>query len=256
MINYEILEPRLVDLASDFRNAAPFPHIVLESFFEERAADGISGEFPRIDAEFKHHLHRNAHKYASNDWATFPPSIRSACEALNSDRFLRLLSDITGIAPLYADPQLIGGGIHLITRGGFLNIHADFNEHPVLKKKRCLNVLVYFNKDWKPEYEGALELWDRDMKRCVRRMTPEFNRCVIFETTTTSFHGHPAPLACPLTLTRNSLATYYYTDWTSQSERRLLTTDYQVRPSDYAQRIRRALRKLAGPRVSAWIDSR
>ena len=155
-----------------------------------------------------------------------------------------------------ADAQLVGAGVHLVKPGGFLDIHADFNEHPVLKKKRCLNALIYFNKDWKNEYHGALELWDQDMRRCATRVWPVFNRCVIFQTTMTSFHGHPAPLACPEGVTRNSLATYYYTDWASDAERRLITTDYKLRPNDYLKRARKAIRGLVGERVSRWIDSK
>ena len=255
MIDYETLEPRVAELATAFGRAAPFPHLVLDNFFETASAEQIHAEFPGIRGEFRRHIHQHSHKHASNDWSMFPPAIKAACEDLNSDRFVRLLSHLTGISPVYADPQLVGGGVHLIKRGGFLDIHADFNEHPVLKKKRCLNVLIYFNKNWKDEYQGALELWDKDMSRCVVKAWPVFNRCVIFETTTTSFHGHPAPLACPDGMTRCSLATYYYTDWSDQSERRLITTDYQVRPTDYVKRARKALRGLVGPRVSKWIDS-
>jgi hypothetical protein len=39
---------------------------------------------------------------------------------------------------------------------------------------------------------------------------PYFNRCVVFSTTSTSFHGHPEPLACPEGHTRKSIALYYY----------------------------------------------
>jgi len=39
-----------------------------------------------------------------------------------------------------------------------------------------------------------------------------FNRCVIFNTTDFSFHGHPDPLTCPEGRTRKSLAMYYYTN--------------------------------------------
>src|SRR5262249_20232390 len=40
---------------------------------------------------------------------------------------------------------------------------------------------------------------------------PTFNRCVVFNTDATSFHGHPDPLACPADVTRRSIALYYYT---------------------------------------------
>lgn len=255
-VNYKALQGQLSQLTQDFQSADPFPHIVIDQFLDRPAAESIYAEFPRVDGTFRRHIHLNSHKYALGDWTRMPPSINRACQELNSPDFLRFLSTLTGITPLYADPDLFGGGVHIIRRGGFLNIHADFNDHPVLKKKRCLNALIYFNKEWKPEYRGALELWDRGMRQCVRSIHPDFNRCVIFATGTTSFHGHPEPLACPDEVARQSLALYYYTDWLDSDEApRLVTTDYRLRPNDYARKLRAGARRVLGQRLSERIGS-
>src|SRR5690606_8233616 len=66
------------------------------------------------------------------------------------------------------------------------------------------------NKDWKDEYGGHLELWDRDMKNCCHRILPLFGRVVVFNTTDYAYHGHPDPLACPEGMSRKSIALYYY----------------------------------------------
>src|SRR5204862_6163752 len=60
-------------------------------------------------------------------------------------------------------------------------------------------------------YGGHLELWDRDMKRCVKKIAPHFNRVVVFTITDWAFHGHPEPLTCPDGATRKSIALYYFT---------------------------------------------
>jgi hypothetical protein len=39
-----------------------------------------------------------------------------------------------------------------------------------------------------------------------------FSHFAIFSTTSVSFHGHPAPLACPPDRNRKSIATYYYSN--------------------------------------------
>jgi Rps23 Pro-64 3,4-dihydroxylase Tpa1-like proline 4-hydroxylase len=96
--------------------------------------------------------------------------------------------------------------------GGFLKVHVDFNRHPLLNLDRRLNLLVYLNEDWRDEYGGHLELWPADMSRCERRILPVFNRTVVFSTTDASFHGHPAPLACPEGMSRKSVSFYYYTN--------------------------------------------
>ena len=50
------------------------------------------------------------------------------------------------------------------------------------------------------------------MKKCVQQISPLFNRCVIFNTDEDSFHGLPDPINCPDSMTRKSIALYYYTE--------------------------------------------
>lgn len=42
--------------------------------------------------------------------------------------------------------------------------------------------LIYLNKDWREEYGGHLELWDREARTCRTRILPLFNRTVVFST--------------------------------------------------------------------------
>jgi 2OG-Fe(II) oxygenase superfamily len=77
---------------------------------------------------------------------------------------------------------------------------------------RRLNVLVYLNEGWREEWGGALEMWDRDLRRRERRIAPHFNRTLVFLTTDYSYHGHPDPLDCPPGVTRKSVALHYYTN--------------------------------------------
>ena len=140
-----------------------------------------------------------------------PLFTRQFLYALNSASFLKFLEELTGIDGLLGDPQFEGGGLHQIPAGGKLAIHVDFNRHSYYGLDRRLNLLVYLNKNWKEEYGGHFELWDRDMKQMMTKVAPLFNRIVIFTTSHISFHGHPDPLNCPSNVTRKSLALYYYT---------------------------------------------
>ena len=110
-----------------------------------------------------------------------------------------------------------------------MSVHADFNYHAPLNVERRINVLIYLNKDWKDEYGGQLELWDVDMKTRVKSIVPLFNRCVIFNTTSTSNHGNPEPVDHPDGRPRRSIALYYYTA-TWDGARRKHTTQFKVRP--------------------------
>ena len=144
--------------------------------------------------------------------STITDTVRRFLDAMNGFEMLLFLERLTGIEGLIPDPYFGGGGLHQIEPGGFLKVHADFNVHPKLHLDRRLNMLIYLNKDWREEYGGHLELWDRDRTRtCRERILPVFNRTVVFSTTDTSFHGHPHPLTSPPGVTRKSVSLYYYT---------------------------------------------
>jgi hypothetical protein len=64
-----------------------------------------------------------------------------------------------------------------------------------------------------------------------------FNRCVLFNTTDFSFHGHPDPLRCPEGMTRKSLALYYYSNGRLAGEiSEAHTTLFQARPGEVLRR--------------------
>ena len=115
--------------------------------------------------------------------------------------------------------------------GGFLKVHADFNRHGGLGLDRRLNVLFYLNRDWDDGWGGQLELWDMTMASCVQKISPIFNRLVVFATTDHSYHGLPDPLQCPPGVIRRSLAINYYTNGRPEHERsRAHSSLYQRRP--------------------------
>ena len=198
---------------STYIDAQPFPHIVFDNFFDPELVDRVLSEFPAPGA-IRWQSFDNAEevKLASSVEATFGPTTRLFLYHLNSMTFLNFLSQVTGIENLIPDPGFEGGGLHQIVRGGKLGVHADFNRHTQLRLDRRLNVLLYLNQEWKEEYGGHFELWDQQMTAPVRKILPIFNRCAIFSTTSTSYHGHPNPLACPAGRTRKSMAIYYYSN--------------------------------------------
>lgn len=216
----------------DFKNATPFKHIVIDHFLNEDVANSIYSHFPDVDTEgWIHYLHFNENKHGLNKRNLIPAPILNVIDYLNSTEFVSQLSSFTGIPNLVADPSLEGGGIHQTKRGGKLNVHADFTAHPHHPHwRRRLNVLIYFNKDWIPEYNGYLELWSTDLKVCTHKISPDFNRCVMFATAKDSFHGVPDELLCPESNSRKSLALYYYTIEEKVTEK--ASTNYQPRPSD------------------------
>jgi Rps23 Pro-64 3,4-dihydroxylase Tpa1-like proline 4-hydroxylase len=198
---------------SDYASAKPFPHVVIDDFFDPQLVDLILEEFPK-PKQINWQKFDNAEeiKLASAAEASFGPMTRLFLYHLNSVTFLEFLSGVTGIENLISDPHFEGGGLHQIVRGGKLGVHADFNKHRDYGLDRRLNLLLYLNKDWREEYGGGLELWNREMSRCESKVLPIFNRMMIFGTTDFTYHGHPDPLQCPEGMTRKSLALYYFSN--------------------------------------------
>jgi Rps23 Pro-64 3,4-dihydroxylase Tpa1-like proline 4-hydroxylase len=196
----------------NYREAAPFPNIVVDDFVDVRILRRVANEVAQMDRTGWHRTTTpRERKLSTEDDSVFGSFTRRVFAALNSSLFVTFLEELTGIEGLIGDPHLRGGGLHEIERGGLLGVHADFNFYKRLHLWRRLNVLIYLNAEWNEEWGGHLELWDGESKTCVKRIAPTFNRAVIFDTSSRSYHGHPHPLNCPDGQSRRSLALYYYT---------------------------------------------
>lgn len=193
--------------------ATPYPHAVMDDFFPPAVLDQVLTHFPDPGAlKWQTFDNANEKKLAFRQAEVLPTPVREFLYFLNTHPMLQFLERLTGIVGLIPDPLFTGGGCHQIVPGGKLGVHVDFNKIKPTNLDRRLNLLVYLNKDWKEEYGGHFELWDAEGKACVKRVLPVFNRCVVFSTTETSYHGHPHPLTCPPDRTRKSIATYIYTN--------------------------------------------
>ena len=197
----------------NYLNAKPFPNIVINNFFKDSFLSKVLDDFPDLSKldDSQSYNAKNEIKLSNKDYKKFPNSIKSLIDFLNSRIFLDFLQNMTSIKEeLVSDPHLEGGGLHEIKSGGVLKIHTDFNRHPFLDLDRRVNVLIYLNKNWRDSYGGNLELWNKNMSKCEKKISPSFNTMAIFSTTDFSNHGHPDPLNCPKDISRKSIALYYF----------------------------------------------
>ena len=219
MINLDLSK----QLSTQYHKAKPFPHIVIDKFLPETILDSVLDEFNKNKNwwydKVKWTEPYQVNKFywphdieTANNMPNDLPTISALVNYLNSPVMLKYLEELTGIDNLISDELLMGGGLHKITSGGKLAIHKDYNVHPVKKMYRRLNLLIYLNKNWKEEWEGNLELWDKDHTKLEVSVEPLFNRAVIFTISEDSLHGHPVPLNTPENLSRNSIALYYFTE--------------------------------------------
>ena len=200
----------------------PFPHCVIDNFFDTYIANKLHENINSLKLEDANSKFTNKkslyeyNKFGFSNIEKLPLSLKNVFVYLNSKEFIEKLEIITGISGLiYGDLNLRGSGVHIIKNNGFLSMHTDFNtyHHPTFGKlDRRINLLVYMNKDWNTSYKGDLLLYNPDKISEVKRIQPCFNRCVIFNTTNKSIHGHPEPLSVPKDdIYRKSIAVYYYT---------------------------------------------
>ncbi len=223
-------------LRDKVRTAQPVPNFCIDNFLEESFADRVLSAFPSYEEAAKVGREFSAvneyKKVQITDSSTFAEPIAELNRTLASPEFLEVLSDLFNMPNLLADEALVGGGMHQTGPRGHLDVHVDFNYLGDRELHRRLNILIYFNKGWQPEWGGNIELWDKDVKHCIHSFSPIFNRCVVFETNEVSFHGVTA-VKCPESTARKSFAAYYYTKeapahWTGKYH----NTIFKARPDE------------------------
>lgn len=255
-------------LRDRFLRGEPFPHVVIDNFLDPHKAHEAFEQYPVFDDAVRAgrgfaNLHERA-KAQVSDSSRFPEKVSAIHEALAAPEFLEQLSEITDIPDLIADPSMCGGGMHIHEAGGALDVHVDFNMLVESELYRRLNLIVYLTPDWQDEWEGCFELWDPAVKRCFHRVSPQFNRCMIFRTSETSFHGVGATRTPPGVM-RRSFSAFYYTatppPWSTGAAH---DTIYRARPSEHLKRHLqmpllaarnkfRARRHAAKQQIKSWL---
>ena len=163
VFDLDTLAQRARDLGPAFREARPYPHVVIDDFLRAEPARELARVFPGPGdpVAWDHYAAPGLEvKLGCSDEEHMPRPLRQAIHDLNSRPFVQFLEALTGIEHLLPDPHLAGGGIHLSRQGGHLGVHADFNWHERLQAHRRLNLLIFLNevaglpsmprKLWKP----------------------------------------------------------------------------------------------------------
>ncbi len=200
----------------EFASATPYRHVVIDNFFEASYARALLDQFPAFDtSRALNEAGEVGGKAVVEKIREISPDYAMLDDLVQSEEFLKLLSELTGVADLRYDPYYFGGGTHENRSGQDLDPHVDFNRHPVENWHRRLNLIVYLNTEWHDSWGGSLEIHSdpHASDNRIKLLTPIFNRCVIFETNEISWHGF-SRIQIPDThpgLTRKSIALYFYT---------------------------------------------
>lgn len=193
----------------------PFEHLVIDNFLPLELATLALNDFPDLRVgkwDYQSDLDIEV-KYRSEWESEFdvPDGILPVIRLLNSAPILEAIGARLGIPKLIPDPYFTGGGLNVTERGGLLDVHVDGNYHDASGLNRRVNAILYLNENWEESWGGHFGIYDGSGETCLKRVSPLFNRLVVFHTHDRSFHGLPEPLACPSDRNRKSIILYYYT---------------------------------------------
>lgn len=224
-----------------YRGAEPFPFVVLDNFLPTATAELAAQQFPSAKVaakEWTQVYNEGIQKKAVGSIEIVSPIAQQIMHLLSSPPMLRFLEKLTGISALLPDPYQIGRGLQISPRGGLLAVHADGNYHEQLKLYRRINLLLYLTPGWEEEFGGHLELWNANMTRCIERILPVFNRCILFSITPTAFHGYPLEITCPPDMTRNLISLVYCTSVAPEDDEHPRGTLWQKRPAEQTELLK------------------
>jgi len=190
----------------------PVRHCIKKNFLPYDVAIGMYNEIKQIDNTLLKHFTRNgSNMYELIGNYNVIPIAFNLIGYLNSGSFLKSLEDVTGIKGLISDPYILGAGYSKIYNGDRIKVHTDFNWNDNLKLHRACSLIIYLSPDWKEEYGGALDFYDKFGENIVSTVPCLFNTCLIWNYNKFGFHGCTQPVQCPSDKFRAAFRLFYYT---------------------------------------------
>ncbi len=208
MINFNFLSKHKEKLRVSYLAAQPFPHLVIDNFCDTVKIHELYNNIPEINTKSRDYMFAN-NKFEKSNYKTLGPLFEELNSELNSKEMNDFLSYIAA-KEIFVDPKNHGGGLHQGKENSSLDMHLDFNYHPLNKMwYREMNLLLYLNKDWVETYKGHLKLEDLRTGKKEELGVP-FNRMIIQQCGPHTLHGYDKT-NFPHDKFRTSIATYAYT---------------------------------------------
>lgn len=242
MINLEFLETNKEKLRQQYLLAKPFPYLAIDDFCDAAKLERMYAAIPELKNKSRDYVFAH-NKFEKSNYRELGPEFEELYADLSSKRMNDFLSYIAN-EEIFVDPANHGGGLHQGRENSFLDMHLDFNYHPLHKGwYRNMNLLLYLNKDWKPEYKGHLKLVDLRTGESTELEVP-FNRMIIQQTRAYTLHGYDIT-NFPENKYRTSVATYAYSLHKTLIEKPR-TTDWVVKDG---KPVKKMIAAIYGPAV-------
>lgn len=208
MINPDLLDSRKIEeFNNSFNKSLPFKYLIIDNFLKPEIAAEVESKFPPLDSMKVKYKGINENKAEDSSFEKFDNSLKDLNLFIHSNLMIEWVGNITGLDNLCTINDRLGAGLHQGGNNSFLDIHIDYNIHPIEKRQRKLNLLIFFNKEWQEDWGGQLELWNKT--NCFIKILPSFNRMVLFECNEISYHGY-SRISCLETITRKSYYHYFF----------------------------------------------
>ena len=207
----------LKNFSDSFKNAKPFPHVILDDFLNEKYFSNLKkyfNEYSNTNLDGRN-FNSNAEK---SKWislnSNLPEEISKIISTLNDKMWISNLIRFTGLKSLNATSvgNKLLANYHEMKPGGVLTSHVDHSSEPVTGMPHILNIILFISPQWESNYGGATLFYDQWGKKVIKKIEYIPNRGIIFLHNPYSFHG----VEC-LNLNHNYLRRSIYVDYYSDS---------------------------------------
>ncbi len=238
----ERLESEQKNLQAQFlKSREKIGYFYVDNLLPENIALKIAEEFPPpSEMMLKKSIRED--KYVSAQMDKHSALLEEVLYAFQDKRVVEIISQITGITPLFPDEFLYAGGLSSMGQGQFLNPHLDNSHNKDRQLWRVLNLLYYVSPAWQEEYGGHLELWPDGPQKKPEVIPAFFNRLAVMATHNFSWHS-VSPVR--IRRRRNCVSNYYFSPQPLRRSDTFHVTSFRGRPE---QKIRDKILQ-----VDTWI---
>jgi Rps23 Pro-64 3,4-dihydroxylase Tpa1-like proline 4-hydroxylase len=188
--------------------------LIIDNFLEKNFYKNVADEISKLKKNYKCEkvfiFKKKIIKKEFNNYNNFYKNQKKLIKLISSKKFEKFLKINFNLKfSLFPEKSNLFSGFNIARKGSYLRPHADFNFNNKMKKFRTINLLLYFNNNWKKKYGGNLSFYNYKNTRKKIEIIARKNRAVIFLTNKYSIHGYNAIKTNKL---RISLNFYFYTN--------------------------------------------
>lgn len=176
------------DLKEQFQQSSKIKYLVCDNLLPLEIATNLHRTFPDLEILHRKRSVRES-KYVGSNLDDFHINIKAALHAFQSQEVIAELSQILNEPDLLPDPSFYASGVSVMKFGDFLKPHIDNAMNADMTLYRKFNLLYYVNPKLTDQDGGELALWENGLNNLPTKISPAFNRLIIFKVNKKSWHS-------------------------------------------------------------------